>query len=121
MGLSMYGRLRAMLDPCGEIVAPELVDTPQKAAEAGKMFRRAGIDLLLIFPFGYTPSMDMLPAVRGLDVPIRLLNAHEDRAYDYATADTTDYLHHEGVCCIPEFAGALKSQGRALHRAHRPL
>ncbi len=112
MGLSMYDRLRAMLDPHGEIVAPELVDTPQKAAEAGEMFRRAGIDLLLIFPFGYTPSMAMLPAVRGLDVPIRLLNAHEDRAYDYAIAETTDYLHHEGVCCIPEFAGALKSQGR---------
>ena len=77
MGLSRYDRLRAMLDPYGEIVAPELVDTPQKAAEAGEMFRRAGIDLLLIFPFGYTPSMDMLPAVRVLDVPIRLLNAHE--------------------------------------------
>lgn len=112
MGLGMYAKLRELLDPLGEIVAPELVDTPQKAAEAGEMFRRGGVDLLLIFPFGYTPSMDMLPAVQGLDVPIRLLNAHEDRAYDYAAADTTDYLHHEGVCCIPEFAGALRSQGR---------
>lgn len=112
MGLQMYGKLWDLLAPHGQIVAPDLVDTPQKAKEAGELFRREGIDLLLIFPFGYTPSMDMLPAVQGLDVPIRLLNAHEDRSYDYATADTTDYLHHEGVCCIPEFAGALKSQGR---------
>lgn len=112
MGLNMYGKLRALLEPLGEVVAPELVDTPQKAAEAGEMFRSAGVDLLLIFPFGYTPSMDMLPAVQGLNVPIRLLNAHEDRAYNYAEADTTDYLHHEGVCCIPEFAGALRSQGQ---------
>ena len=112
MGLSMYGKLRELLDPLGEVVAPELVDTPQKATEAGEMFLRAEVDLLLVFPFGYTPSMDMLPAVQGLDVPIRLLNAHEDRSYDYAAADTTDYLHHEGVCCIPEFAGALTSQGR---------
>ena len=112
MGLGMYGKLRELLDPLGEIIAPELVDTPQKATEAGEMFRRAEVDLLLIFPFGYTPSMDMLPAVQGLDVPIRLLNAHEDSAYDYAAADTTDYLHHEGVCCIPEFAGALTSQRR---------
>ena len=112
MGLSMYGKLRELLDPLGEVVAPELVDTPQKATEAGEMFLRAEVDLLLVFPFGYTPSMDMLPAVQGLDVPIRLLNAHEDRSYDYAAADTTDYLHHEGVCCIPEFAGALSSQGR---------
>jgi L-arabinose isomerase len=121
MGLSMYGRLRELLDPHGEIVAPELVDTPQKAAAAGEMFRRAGVDLLLIFPFGYTPSMDMLPAVQGLDVPIRLLNAHEDRSYDYAAADTTDYLHHEGVCCIPEFAGALRSQGRRFTVRTGPL
>ena len=112
MGLSMYGKLRELLDPLAEVVAPELVDTPQKATEAGEMFLRAEVDLLLVFPFGYTPSMDMLPAVQGLDVPIRLLNAHEDRSYDYAAADTTDYLHHEGVCCIPEFAGALTSQGR---------
>ena len=112
MGMGMYGKLRELLDSLCEVVAPELVDTPQKAAEAGEMFRTADVDLLLIFPFGYTPSMDMLPAVQGLDVPIRLLNAHEDRAYDYASADTTDYLHHEGVCCIPEFAGALTSQGR---------
>ena len=74
MGLSMYGKLRELLDPLGEVVAPELVDTPQKATEAGEMFLRAEVDLLLVFPFGYTPSMDMLPAVQGLDVPIRLLN-----------------------------------------------
>ena len=31
MGLGMYGKLRELLDPLGEIIAPELVDTPQKA------------------------------------------------------------------------------------------
>lgn len=112
MGLRMYARLRDLLDPLADVVAPELVDTPEKSYQAGELFKQEQVDLILVFPFGYTPSMDMLPAVTATTAPIRLLNAHEDRKYDYATADTTDYLHHEGVCCIPEFAGALVNIGK---------
>ncbi len=112
MGLRMGAKLRERLEAIGEVLAPELVDTPEKSAAAGELFRREGIDLLLVFPFGYTPGMNLVPAVQGLTCPLRLLNAHEDSSYDYATADTTDYLHHEGVCCLPEFAGALVTLGR---------
>jgi len=112
MGLRMYGKLRALLESMAEIVAPELVDTPEKSREAGILFAQEAVDMVLVFPFGYTPSMDMLPALQAVDVPVRILNAHEDRSYDYAQADTTDYLHHEGVCCVPELAGALVNTGR---------
>ncbi len=112
MGLSMYGRLHSLLEPMADIVAPELVDMPEKARAAGTLFAQEEVDMVLVFPLGYTPSMDMLPALQTLDVPIRILNAHEDRSYDYAQADTTDYLHHEGVCCVPELAGALVNAGR---------
>lgn len=112
MGLNMYGKLRDALATHAEVISPDLVDTPEKSRRAGDLFKQEGIDMLLVFPLGYTPSMDMLPAVQAVDVPLRLLNAHEDRSYDYARADTTDYLHHEGICCIPEFAGALVNLGK---------
>ncbi len=112
MGLHMYGKLRSLLESMADIVAPELVDTPTKSREAGALFAREAVDMVMVFPFGYTPSMDMLPALQAVDVPVRILNAHEDRAYEYAQADTTDYLHHEGVCCVPELAGALINAGR---------
>ena len=112
MGMGMYGKLRVLLESMAEVVAPDLVDTPEKSRQAGVLFEREEVDLVLVFPFGYTPSMDMLPALQSNDVPIRILNAHEDRAYEYATADTTDYLHHEGVCCVPELAGSLVNAGR---------
>jgi len=112
MGQGMGRRLRAMLEPYAELVVPELVDTPEKARAAGKRFADEGVDLLVVFPLGYTPSMNLLPAVQRLTVPIRLLAAHEDRTYDYASADTAVYLHHEGICCIPEYAGALSHMGR---------
>ncbi len=112
MGLRMYDKLLALLEPMADLVAPELVDTPEKSREAGALFAREAVDMVLVFPFGYTPSMDMLPALQAVDVPVRILNAHEDSSYDYATADTTEYLHHEGVCCVPELAGSLVNAGR---------
>ena len=114
MGERMYAALRDRLESIGDIVAPPLVDTAEKSEAAGRLFRDEGIDLLFVFPFGYAPSMTVVPAAHDLDVPIRILNAHEDRSYPYATADTTDYLHHEGVCCVPEIAGALMAVGKEL-------
>ncbi len=112
MGLRMYDKLMQHLNPIGEVITPGLVDTKEKAIEAGHFFRSQAIDILLIFPFGYTPGMCVVPAVRDLNVPIRIIHAHEDSSYNYKTADTTMYLHHEGVCCIPEYSGALVSLGK---------
>jgi L-arabinose isomerase len=114
MGEQMYGELRSHLSTLGELVAPELVDTPEKAAAAARFFNLNDIDILLIFPFGYTTGMCVAPVARSVAVPIRLLNAHEDSSYEYKTADTALYLHHEGVCCIPEYAGTLVELGKAF-------
>ena len=45
---------------------------------------------------------------------IRILNAHEDSSYKYATSDTATYLHHEGPCCIPEYAVTLVTLKKKL-------
>jgi len=112
MGEQMGRKLNDLIGQHADIVSPDLVDTPEKSRQAGELFRNEDVDIILVFPFGYTPSANVVPAVRDANVPIRLLNAHEDWTYDYASADTTDYLHHEGVCCIPEFAGALVATGK---------
>jgi len=111
-GLRMYHKFRDMLSAYAEIISSEFVDTAEKSRHAGEMFKRENVDLLLIFPLGYTTSMCIVPAVRQLDVPIRLLNSHEVRSYDYPSADTAEFLHHEGLCCIPEYSGALVNLGR---------
>ena len=112
MGLRMYAGLREHLERIGDVVASDLVDDAEKAEAAGAFFKGQDIDLLLVFPFGYAPGMCVAPVAQAVDVPIRLLNAHEDRSYDYTSADTAMYLHHEGVCCIPEYAGLLVSLGK---------
>ncbi|HCK09884.1 hypothetical protein MK139_03360 [bacterium] len=112
MGEQMGHKLYDLISPYADLIPSELVDTPEKSRQAGERFQNEGVDIILVFPFGYTPSANVLPAVQNATVPIRLLNAHEDWTYDYANADTTEYLHHEGICCIPEFAGALVSIGK---------
>ncbi len=112
MGMAMYEKLLGLLGTYGKVVTPGLVDNAVKAAKAAELYVREDVDLIIIFPFGYTVSMQIVPAVYDLGIPIRILNAHEDASYDYEAADTTVYLHHEGVCCIPEYAGALVNLGK---------
>jgi L-arabinose isomerase len=112
MGMKMYSKLVSKLSEIGEVIAPELVDSKEKAIEAESFFKKNDIDILLIFPLGYTTGMCIAPVIKDIDVPIRLLNAHEDASYDLAKADTAIYLHHEGVCCIPEYSGTLVSLGK---------
>lgn len=111
-GLAMLDQFRRKLEEAGDVVTPGLVDTPEKAAAAGELFRREGADLVLVFPLGYTTGMVMAPAVQALTVPIRILNAHADSSYNYRSADTATYLYHEGPCCVPEYAGTLVRLGK---------
>jgi L-arabinose isomerase len=109
---AMLSQARQRLEGIGEVIAPELVDTPEKSRQAGRLFASAGVDIVLIFPLGYTTGMAMAPAVMGLSVPLRIVNAHADSSYDYASADTATYLYHEGPCCVPEYAGTLVQLGK---------
>jgi L-arabinose isomerase len=111
-GLAMYEQFRGKLAQAGDVVTPGLVDTPEKAVEAGRLFLREAVDIVLVFPLGYTTGMVMAPAVQNLSVPIRILNAHADSSYEYRTADTATYLYHEGPCCVPEYAGTLVRLGK---------
>ncbi len=94
------------------MVEGKFVDTPEKAEEAAKKFVEEGIDILYILPFGYTTGMVILPCAKQVNVPIRLLATHEDATYDYKNANTADFLHHSGICCIPEYAGTLLRIGK---------
>lgn len=111
-GMRMYDKLLCTLSQVGEVISSGLVDTYESALEAAKMLKESRVDILLIFPFGYTTGMMIVPAVQALEVPIRILNAHEDSSYDYKNGTTEDFLHHEGPCCVPEYAGTLVSLGK---------
>ncbi len=101
MGLNMYEQFSRRLGEIGEVISPGLVDTKEKAWEAGKFFKEKDIDILLILPLGYTTGIVVLPCVKQLDVPVRILNSHLDSSYDYKTANTAISRYVEGSRCMP--------------------
>src|ERR1700761_5229663 len=84
-------RLRGYLDDLSEGIAAEsrvvvplgLVDTPQKAIEAGHACRREDIDLLLIYVTTYALSSTVLPLIQRARVPVIFLNLQPAPAIDY--------------------------------------
>ena len=112
MCMNMHDKIVERLHGIGDVYSPGLVDTSERAINAGNFFRNEKVDILLILPLGYTTGMVVLPCVKQLDVPIRILNTHLETSYDYKSADTTIYLYHEGPCCIPEYAAGLMTIGK---------
>ena len=98
-----------------EIVNLGLIDTPEKAVDAGHAFRRADVDLIFLHVTTYALSSTVLPVVRRAKVPVIILNLSPGAAIDYASfnamADRTkmtgEWLAWCQACPVPEIANVF--------------
>ncbi len=120
-------RLRGYVDEVGqrverpgvELVNLGLIDDPEKAMAAGHDFRRADVDLILLYVTTYALSSTVLPVVQRAKVPVLILNVQPVRALDYAafnaigdrTEMTGEKLAHVSVCPVPEIANVFSRAG----------
>lgn len=92
-----------------------LIDTPQKAIEAGHSCRRNDIDILLVYVSTYALSATVLPVVLRAKVPVLFLNLQPAGAIEYEkfnrmtsrTAMTGEWLAYCSSCPMPEIANVL--------------
>jgi L-arabinose isomerase len=106
------------------IVNMGMVDTPQKAVEAGHSCRRLDIDLLMIYVSTYALSATVLPIVLRAQVPVIFLNLQPTGAIDYAKlnslptrgAMTGEWLAYCSSCPLPEFSNVLKRLDLQFHQ-----
>ena len=70
--------------PGVELVNLGLIDDPEKAMAAGHAFRRADVDLILLYVTTYALSSTVLPVVQRAKVPVMILNLQPVRSIDYA-------------------------------------
>lgn len=105
--------------PGVEVVNLGLVDTPDKAFTAGHDFRRAGVDLILLYVTTYALSSTVLPVVRRAKAPVILLNLSPAANIDYAmlnsmgdrTKMTGEWLAFCSACPMPELANVFERSG----------
>jgi L-arabinose isomerase len=98
-----------------EVVSAGLVDTPEAAGAAGRLFRREEVDILFCYAGTYATSSQVLPAVQQAGVPVVVLNLQPSPALDYERTDTAEWLANCSVCCVPEIANALVRASAGFH------
>jgi L-arabinose isomerase len=109
--------------PGVEIVNLGLIDTPQKAMEAGHQFRRADVDIIFLHVTTYALSNTVLPVVQRAKVPVIILNLAPEAAIDYArfnrmgdrTKMTGDWLASCSACPVPEIANVFNRARIKFH------
>ncbi len=110
--------------PGVEIVNLGLVDTPEKALEAGHQFRAADVDVIFLHVTTYALSSTVLPVVQRAKVPVIILNLAPAAAIDYEkfnalgdrTRMTGEWLAHCAACPVPEIANVFKRAGIDFHQ-----
>ncbi len=101
-----------------------LVDTPQKAIDAGHSCRRNDIDILLVYVTTYALSATVLPVILRAKVPVILLNLQPAPAIEYErfnkmasrTAMTGEWLAYCSSCPMPEIANVLRRLEMPFHQ-----
>ncbi|WP_261193907.1 arabinose isomerase [Pseudoruegeria sp. SHC-113] len=107
-----------------EVVNLGLIDTPEKAVQAGHDFRAADVDVIFLYVTTYALSSTVLPVVRRAGVPVIILNLQPVAAMDYAafnalgdrTRMTGEWLAHCAACPVPEIANVFTRAGIEFHQ-----
>mgnify|MGYP001252822872 FL=1 len=94
-----------------DVVSAGLVDTAPAAYEAGRLFSREMVDLLVCYTATYATSSQVLPIVQERRVPVVVLNLQPTAALDYEHTDTGEWLANCSACCVPEISCAFERSG----------
>ena len=111
----LAGVAAKLAQPGVEIVNLGLIDSPQKALDAGHRFRREDVDVIFLHVTTYALSSTVLPAVQRAKVPVIILNLSPEAAIDYEsfnrmgdrTAMTGEWLAYCSACPVPEIANVF--------------
>ena len=106
------------------VVNAGLVDTADKAFQAGRMFKTEDVDLIFLYVTTYALSSTVLPVVQRAKVPVIILNLSPDAAIDYTsfnamtdrTKMTGEWLAYCSACPVPEIANVFNRVGIKFHQ-----
>lgn len=99
-----------------ELVNLGLIDTSEKAFEAGHRFRSEDVDIIFLYVTTYALSSTVLPVVQRAKVPVIILNLAPKPAIDYEAFNrlpnrremTGNWLRYCSACPVPEIANVFR-------------
>ena len=102
-----------------EVVNLGLIDTSEKAFEAGHQFRREAVDIIFLYATTYALSSTVLPVAQLAKVPFIILNLSPEASIDYTafnamndrTKMTAEWLAYCAACPVPEIVNVFKRAG----------
>ncbi len=108
-----------MLEFGADVVDAGLVDSPEKAREAGDYLKKSDVDIVFLYISTYALSSTVLPIAQKLNCPIVILNIQPVAAIDYENfnkmgdrgAMTGEWLAHCQACSAPEIANVFNRAG----------
>lgn len=120
--LSVVEQKLAAVHP--EVINAGLIDTADKAFDAGHHFRQEDVDLIFLYVTTYALSSTVLPVVQRAKVPVIILNLSPEAAIDYSSFNamndrqkmTGEWLAHCSSCSVPEIANVFNRAGIKFHQ-----
>ncbi len=94
-------------DMGAEVVSAGLVDDAPGAKQAGDLFARENVDIIVCYVGTYSTSSQVLPVVQRRKAPVLVLNLQPVPAIDYLDTDTAEWLANCCACCVPEISNAF--------------
>ncbi len=102
-----------------KVIDAGLVDSPEKAVQAGNYLKASDVDIVFLFVSTYALSSTVLPIAQKLRRPIIILNIQPVAAIDYEKfnslgdrgAMTGEWLAHCQACSVPEIANVFNRAG----------
>jgi L-arabinose isomerase len=102
-----------------KVIDAGLVDSPEKAVQAGNYLKTSDVDIVFLFVSTYALSSTVLPIAQKLRRPIIILNIQPVAAIDYEKfnslgdrgAMTGEWLAHCQACSVPEIANVFNRAG----------
>jgi L-arabinose isomerase len=122
--LSFQVRIKQKLELSGsEVVDAGMVDNPDKAIAAGRLFREKGVDLIFLNISTYALSHNVLPLLQRVSCPVIVLNLQPSEAIDYEKFNsmgdrgkmTGEWLSYCQACVAPELASVFNRTGIKYH------
>lgn len=107
-----------------QVINLGLIDTAQKAMEAGHSFRQEDVDLIFLYVTTYALSSTVLPVVQRAKVPVIILNLSPEASINYEqfnkindrTKMTGEWLAYCSACPVPELANVFKRSRIQFHQ-----